>query len=121
MAFLVPRFRELANTFIDRRKNYGKFAQAISACSSFFYAINTMEMMGIGFIFTLLFKIPFWLGVLIAAVIVVTYTYTGGLWAVAVTDMFQFTIMALSLGIALLICWTDLGGYNGIYSGLAAY
>jgi Na+/proline symporter len=72
-------------------------------------------------IFTLLFKIPFWLGVLIAAVIVVTYTYTGGLWAVAVTDMFQFTIMALSLGIALLICWTDLGGYNGIYSGLAAY
>jgi len=123
MAFLAPRFRELeGNTFIDLiGKNYGKFAQAISACSSFFYAINTMEMMGIGFIFTLLFKIPFWLGVLIAAVIVVTYTYTGGLWAVAVTDMFQFTIMALSLGIALLICWTDLGGYNGIYSGLAAY
>jgi SSS family solute:Na+ symporter len=123
MAFLAPRFRELGgNTFVDLiGGSYGKFAGAISACCSFFYSINTMEMMGMGFIFALLFKIPFWLGVLIAAVIVVIYTCTGGLWAVAVTDMFQFTIMAVSLGIALLICWTDLGGYNGIYSGLAAY
>ncbi len=123
MAFLAPRFRELeGNTFIDLiGERYGKFAQAISACSSFFYSINTMEMMGIGFIFTLIFKIPFWAGVLIAAVIVVAYTYSGGLWAVAVTDMIQFTIMALSLGLTLLFCWRDLGGYSGIYAGLGAY
>ncbi|NMD42360.1 MAG: sodium:solute symporter family protein [Firmicutes bacterium] len=123
MAFLAPRFRELeGNTFIDLiGGRYGKFAQAISACSSFFYSINTMEMMGIGFIFTLLFKVPFSLGVLIAAVIVVAYTYTGGLWAVAVTDMVQFTIMALSLGLALIFCWNDLGGYSGVYEGLTAY
>ena len=123
MAFLAPRFRRLeGNTFSDEiGKRYGKFARVISACSSFFYAINTMEMMGMGFIFTMLFKIPFWLGVLLAAAIVVIYTYTGGLWAVAVTDMFQFTIMAFSLGLALIFCWRDLGGYHGIYGGLAAY
>ncbi len=123
MAFLAPRFRELGgNTFVDIiRSRYGKFAGSISACCSFFYSINTMEMMGMGFILTLIFKIPFWLGVLIAAVVVVLYTCAGGLWAVAVTDMLQFIIMAVSLGIALLICWRDLGGYSGIYSGLTAY
>lgn len=123
MAFLAPRFREMdGNTFVDLiRSSYGNFAGSISACCSFFYSINTMEMMGMGFILGLLFKIPFWMGVLIAAVIVVIYTFTGGLWAVAVTDMFQFTIMAVSLGIALVICWTDLGGFNGIHSGLTAY
>jgi len=123
MAYLAPRFRQLeSNTFTDIiGDNYGKFARAISACSSFFYSINTMEIMGMGFIFTMLFKIPYWLGVLAAALIVVIYTSTGGLWAVAVTDMFQFTIMTVTLGIALLVCWSDLGGYDGIFSGLAAY
>ena len=123
MAYLAPRFRELgSNTFVDIiGSSYGKFARAISACSSFFYSINTMEIMGMGFIFTLLFKIPFWLGVLAAAVIVVLYTTSGGLWAVAVTDMIQFAIMTISLGIALLACWRNLGGYDGIFSGLSAY
>ena len=123
MAFLAPRFRELGgNSFVDiMGGSYGKFAGTISACCSFFYSINTMEIMGMGFILALIFKIPFWLGVLIAAVIVVLYTSTGGLWAVAVTDMFQFTIMAVSLGVTLLICWRDLGGYSGVHDGLAAY
>lgn len=123
MAFIAPRFRDLGgNTFVDLiGSRYGKFAGAVSACCSFFYSINTMEMMGMGFILALLFKIPFWVGVLIAAVIVVLYTCSGGLWAVAVTDMLQFTVMAVSLGIALLICWKDLGGYSGIHSGLSAY
>jgi solute:Na+ symporter, SSS family len=123
MGFLAPKFRELnSNTFVDiLSDHYGKFTRAISALCSFFYSINTMEMMGMGFIFALIFKIPFSVGVLIAAVIVVVYTYTGGLWAVATTDMFQFLIMAVTLGVALLICWFDVGGYTGVHAGLAAY
>jgi Na+/proline symporter len=74
-----------------------------------------------GFIFALIFKIPFSVAVLIAAVIVVVYTYTGGLWAVATTDMFQFLVMAVTLGAALIICWVDIGGYSGVYAGLTAY
>ena len=77
VACLAPKFRELnSNTFVDiMGDNYGKFPRVVSALSSFFYSINTMEMMGMGFIFALVFKIPFWLGVLIAAVIVVVYLY----------------------------------------------
>lgn len=74
-----------------------------------------------GFIFALIFKIPFAAGVFIAAVIVVVYTYTGGLWAVATTDMVQFLIMAVTLGVALMICWTDVGGFAGVHTGLTAY
>ncbi len=123
MGLLAPKFRELnSNTFVDiMAERYGKFTRIISALCSFFYSINTMEIMGMGFIFALIFKIPFSVGVLIAAVIVVVYTYTGGLWAVATTDMVQFLIMAVTLGVALLICWFDIGGYVGVHAGLTAY
>jgi solute:Na+ symporter, SSS family len=123
MGLLAPKFRELnSNTFVDiMGERYGKFTRVISALCSFFYSINTMEIMGMGFIFALIFKIPFSVGVLIAAVIVVVYTYTGGLWAVATTDMVQFLIMAVTLGVALLICWFDVGGYVGVHAGLTAY
>jgi solute:Na+ symporter, SSS family len=123
MGFLAPKFRELnSNTFVDiMAEHYGKLTRVISALCSFFYSINTMEMMGMGFIFALIFKIPFSVGVLIAAVIVVVYTYTGGLWAVATTDMVQFLVMAVTLGVALIICWVDVGGYSGVYTGLTAY
>ncbi len=123
IAFLAPKFRELnSNTFVDIiGDNYGKFPRVVSALSSFFYSTNAMEMMGMGFIFALIFKMPFWLGVLIAAVIVVGYTYTGGLWAVATTDMIQFLVMAVTLGIALILCWADLGGYSAVHAGIAAY
>lgn len=123
MGFLAPKFRELnSNTFVDiMAESYGKFTRVISALCSFFYSINTMEIMGMGFIFALIFKIPFAAGVVIAAVIVVVYTYTGGLWAVATTDMVQFLVMAVTLGVALIICWTDVGGYAGVHAGLTAY
>ena len=123
IGFLAPKFRELnRNTFVDiMGDHYGKFTRVVSALCSFFYSINTMEMMGMGFIFALIFKINFSVGVLIAAVIVVVYTYTGGLWAVATTDMIQFLVMAITLGVALLICWFDIGGYTGVHAGLTAY
>lgn len=123
MGFLATKFRELdKNTFVDiMGEHYGNFTRVISALCSFFYFINTMVMMGMGFIFALIFNINFSVGVLIAAVIVVVYTYTGGLWAVATTDMVQFLVMAVTLGIALLISWFDIGGYTGVHAGLAAY
>ena len=123
MALIAPKFRELnSNTLSDiMAENYGQTARIVSALASFFYSTNAMEIMGMGFIFALLLKIPYWQAVLLAAVIVVVYTYTGGLWAVATTDMIQFFIMAVSLGIALLICWEDLGGYAGVHAGLEAY
>ncbi len=123
VAFLAPKFREFEkNTFSDIiGDHYGNFARTMSACCSFFYSINTMEIMGMGFIFSLIFKIPFALAVVIATVIVVVYTYSGGLWAVATTDMFQFVIMAVTLGIALILVWVDVGGFAGVHTGLTAY
>ncbi len=123
VACLAPKFRELnSNTFVDiMGDNYGKFSRVVSALSSFFYSTNTMELMGMGFIFALVFKMPYWLGVLIAAAIVVIYTYTGGLWAVATTDMIQFLVMTVTLGVALILCWVDVGGFHQVQAGIAAY
>ncbi|HHY94670.1 MAG TPA: sodium:solute symporter family protein [Firmicutes bacterium] len=123
MAFLAPRFRAMeGRTFSDIiGDTYGKMARVIAAACSFIYSTNSMEMMGMGFIFTLVFGVPFWVGVLVSAVIVVAYTYAGGLWADAVTDTIQFFLMTVTLGAALILCWYDLGGFPNIVAGLQAY
>lgn len=123
MAFLAPRFRQMeGRTFSDIiGDTYGKGARVIAACCSFLYSTNSMEMMGMGFIFTLVFGVPFWVGVLASAVIVVAYTYAGGLWADAVTDTLQFFFMTVTLGAALILGWRDVGGIANIWAGLEAY
>jgi SSS family solute:Na+ symporter len=42
----------------------------------------------------------------------------GGLWAVTITDFIQFLIMMVTIGLALVIGWTAMGGYENIMVGL---
>ncbi|MFP4179341.1 MAG: sodium:solute symporter [Spirochaetaceae bacterium] len=125
MAFLSPKFKEIfpkGTTMQDISfENYGKPAGIMSSIAAFIYSTNTMEMMGIGFVLHLIAGLPFWLGTLIGAVIVVFYTFTGGLWAVTLTDFIQFVAMMITVGIGLIIGWRAIGGYEEIMVGLADF
>jgi len=125
MAFLSPQFK---SRFPDNStmqdiafQKYGNKAGVITSIASFIYSTNTMEMMGIGFLLHLVLGMPFWLGVLVGAVVVVGYTLTGGLWAVVVTDFVQFFIMLVTVGVGLIIAWYELGGYDNIIKGLESF
>ncbi|MCG8485805.1 MAG: sodium:solute symporter family protein [Clostridia bacterium] len=122
MAFLAPVFKEKfpdGTTMQDIcYRRYGRTAGITSSIAAFIYSTNTMEMMGIGFLLALVTPIPVWAGTIIGAIIVVVYTYTGGLWAVTMTDFIQFIIMMVTLGIAMIIGWSSFGGYEAVYQGL---
>jgi SSS family solute:Na+ symporter len=125
MAFLSPKFKRRwpeGTTMQDISfTKYGKTAGVTSSIAAFIYSTNTMEMMGIGFLINLVTGWPFWVGVLIGAVIVLVYTYTGGLWAVIMTDFIQFCVMMIAVGIGVILAWHGLGGYDGIVEGLRAF
>lgn len=125
MAFLAPVFKSKfpnGTTMQDICYNkYGKAAGIVSSLAAFIYSTNTMEMLGIGFLLSLILPIPVWLGTIIGAIIVIVYTYTGGLWAVTITDFIQFVIMMITLGIAMIIGWNAFGGYEMVYEGLTQW
>lgn len=122
MAFLSPIFREKFPDGTTMQeitfKRYGKTAGIVSSIASFLYSTNTMEMMGIGFLLRLITGMPFWVGVLIGAFFVTAFTWMGGLWAVTITDFIQFVVMMFTVGVALVIGWNAIGGYENIVVGL---
>ena len=125
MAILAPKFKEIfpdGTTMQDIAfQKYGKPAGIFTSVAAFLYSTNTMEMMGIGFILNLVTGMPIWLGTIIGAVLVLVYTWTGGLWAVTMTDFIQFISMMITVGIALILGWKAIGGYDGVFSGLVEW
>ena len=122
MAFLAPKFKEKfpkGSTMQEVALNkYGKTTGVFTSIAAYLYSTNTMEMMGIGFVLHLITGMPFFLGTLIGAVIVMIYTWTGGLWAVTMTDFIQFVAMMVTVGLAMIIGWQAVGGTAGVWEGL---
>jgi Na+(H+)/acetate symporter ActP len=67
MAYVGPRIRELGGrSFVEIIGNrYGNGARVMAALSSFFYSIQAMEVMAMGFICGALFGVPKWIGMLV--------------------------------------------------------
>jgi len=125
MAFVAPKFkRRFPEHFTMQeiaRRSYGKTAGATASAAAYIYSTNTMEMMGIGFLLHLITGMPFWIGVLIGAALALAYTWLGGLWADIMTDFVQFVVMMIAVGIGLVVAWTELGGFDGIWKGLQEF
>lgn len=125
MALLAPKIRDRnpeARTMVDiMGETYGKGTRIISALTSFLYSTNTMEIMGMGFIFSLFFNIPFIWGVILGTVLSLIYTFFGGLKADILSDLVQFSLMLFALGIATMISWSSMGGISGVFQGLSQF
>ena len=59
-------------------------------------------------------------GVCAAAVIVLIYTWAGGMWAVTLTDFVQVTILGLGLFILTPILLGDMGGWKALVAQIPA-
>lgn len=125
MAILSPKIHDRnpqARSMVDLMgETYGKGTRVLAALTSFFYSTNTMEIMGMGFIFSLFFHIPFGWGVVLGTVISLIYTFFGGLKADILSDLVQFCLMLFTLGIATFISWSSMGGVTGVWNGLAQF
>jgi SSS family transporter len=72
------------------------------------------SLLTFGLIFESLTGTPMYVGVLGGAAIVVVYTMIGGLWAVALTDSIQVSIILVGIIILFVVVLIDVGGWSAI-------
>ena len=70
------------------------------------------QLLAFGYILNALTGIPLMAAVLVSTVVVVIYTYSGGMWADTMTDVFQGVILIIGLLILYPILVRDVGGFN---------
>lgn len=111
--FRRMRIITVADFMEQRFGNIAGFAIMVTTVVS-----NVMWVAGMlvafGVIFDSLTNIPFETGIIIGALIVVTYTMLGGMWAVALTDFVQMIIIIAGLIILMTVVLIDVGGWGAI-------
>jgi len=78
------------------------------------------QLLAFGIILNSLTGMPVMLAVVVSTAVVVIYTYTGGMWAVAVTDVVQMMFILVCLVVLLPILTMDLGGLAAIKAKVPA-
>ncbi|OMP29978.1 sodium:solute symporter family protein [Mangrovimonas sp. DI 80] len=103
------------NDFFGRR--YNKHLEAASSLLMVFSYPHWIaaQFVALAYLFNAVMDIPFNYGILIGASIVVFYTYIGGMWAVAYTDMVQSIMILLGLFILLFQILHNTGGIAPIF------
>ena len=93
-------------------RRYGNAAEGISGILMIisFVVLVAGNFAASGFILQTVLGIPFLLGIIIAALVVLTYTVAGGLFASAYTDIFQIYLAVGSFWAAFLFF---AGGFSG--------
>ncbi len=115
----VPIYRKLqystmSEIFEDRYD--GKVRSLISVI---WIIADTMNRFGVttyaaAVIISMLFGLPLRAVIVVTAILVVIYTYIGGLVSVVVTDVIQFVLMWIGLFIGAIFIFKHFGGWNGL-------
>ena len=97
-------------------QRYGQVAAMAITFTTLFSNIMWVGgmLVAFGLIFQSLTGTPFVVGVLGGALVIVTYTAIGGLWAVALTDFLQMVIIVIGLVVLLTVVLIDVGGWSAI-------
>lgn len=107
--FFAAPFRRLRLLTISDLlgKAYGQVFERVSSVIVLPFYIGTLasQMLAMGYVFQIVSGARLEMGILIGAAIIVTYTISGGMWAVTITDFIQLGLLSLGLLIILPICF----------------
>ncbi|MCQ2380554.1 MAG: sodium:solute symporter family protein, partial [Victivallaceae bacterium] len=77
------------------------------------------QFLGLGTILHVLTGLSVWKGTIIGAIVVLIYTYAGGMWAVTLTDIVQVSIIILGLMVIMPGAVSECGGLAALRSHLS--
>lgn len=99
---------------------YGKGGRWLtSICAvAFTVGITASGSIAIGKLFNYFFGINELAAMILVTAVVTIYSVSGGIKAVAITDVFQFLIFFVALPVACAIGYNDIGGYKQIINSL---
>jgi len=93
-------------------------AAGISAVTSFIYLIGQYTAIGVAS--EVILGIPYWIGATLAAIIVVSYVMTGGMFSTAWTTFVQSILMILGIYITVPLIISFVGGFEALNHALAS-
>lgn len=102
------------------KKYYDERTKHVGALLIAVYCIGIVsgELLGGAHIMAAVLGWDFSQALLIITVIVIGYCFLGGLWAVAVTDLFQFFLLAGGLIIAVPVTLSKMGGWTVLHESV---
>lgn len=118
--FARPLYRMNILTFNDfYRMRFGKSAEFVSAIFMIpsYFGWIAAQLVALAIILKTLIGLPIVAGILLCTVVVVLYTYMGGMWAVSITDTFQTVMILLGL---IILCVQMTGMAGGLEKVLAS-
>lgn len=74
------------------------------------------QFVALGLVMHWVFGMPIVAGIIVAAAIVIMYTYIGGMWSVVMHDLVQTTIIVVGLIVILFSVSSSMGGFSEIIS-----
>ncbi len=118
--FYVALFRRLKFfTVVDIfGKSYSKKSEIFAAILMIPVYLGWLgaQIVAIGTIFQALTGYDANIGMIIGAIVVLTYTYAGGMWAVTVTDFYQAILLISGIIAIFFFILNDAGGLASVYA-----
>lgn len=111
------------STFFERRygDTSGIIRSLVALITLFFMAIYlSAGLIGMGLLFESLFQIDYYVGIGVASLVVVIYTFSGGFITVAWTDFCQGMFLLLAILIVPVLAYEQAGGWSGIQLAAAS-
>lgn len=115
--FARPIYRMNLLTFGDFYRI--KYDARVEAVSSVFMIISyfgwiAAQFVAMGIILNVVFELPLAMGIVLSAVLVLIYTYLGGMWSISITDFLQTVIIIVGLGFLLWEMMGQAGGWSRV-------
>lgn len=125
MAGKIRKFGEKCNayTFADFLEiRFGKLARFMGAGLMWFafMAVTAYQYIGMGRIITSVTGLNYTTAILISALITIVYTSIGGLWSVAITEVFQGALTVIGVVTFVPILLHKAGGFSNIVATVPA-
>jgi solute:Na+ symporter, SSS family len=76
------------------------------------------QLVAMGLILNIVVGIETWQGVVISAFIVTFYTYTGGMWAISITDFVQSILIVAGMVVLAVVLSAKAGGLTSVMSSV---
>lgn len=121
-SFIAPLMRRAMATTVPEiiGRRYGTSSYAISSILSFVasIALAAVQITATATIVHVLTGFDLTWAILISGIVVVFYTYLGGMWSVTLTDFVQFFIIVFGFAIAVPFALHNAGGFDSVISNL---
>ncbi|MFJ8258549.1 sodium:solute symporter [Peribacillus asahii] len=122
VSFIAPFMRRAMATTVPEiiGRRYGKSSYAFSSILSVIAstALAAVQITATATIVHILTGFNLTWAILISGVVVVFYTYLGGMWSVTLTDFVQFFIIVFGFAIAVPYALSSAGGLDTVISNL---